>query len=384
MRKKFNLKIVGSGPTGLLLSIALSKLNINIFLTDLLTREKLTNKDKTYAITHSTKKILIKFGVWHKLKSFLNGFDTLSISDSFTSEFVILSILDLDKDLSSEDNIGWVIKHSDLMNVFFEEIDTRDNIFFKSVNSLAKLKVSFDYEFISTGANSIDKRFYKFWGIKQSYNQSCLTFKVLIRGNVKNRAYEIFRKEGPLALLPLDNDLYQIIWTSSTSKALDRLNSDKNFLLDNLSVILPENFKLDQIVGELNVFPISLSFNLPIYSFRKFLFVGDSFHTFHPVGGQGLNTCWRDVNSIFDILNECLLKDKIDFDSLKFKYFFNRFIDIFVTIIITDLLIKFFANNNLLLFPLRKISFFLLNKFHFIRKLVLNQMTKSLVFLSIK
>ena len=33
------------------------------------------------------------------------------------------------------------------------------------------------------------------------------------------------------------------------------------------------------------------------------LLVGDSFHTFHPVGGQGLNTCWRDVNSIYDILN---------------------------------------------------------------------------------
>ena len=141
---------------------------------------------------------------------------------------------------------------------------------------------------------------------------------------------------------------------------------------------------MDQIVGELNVFPISLSFNLPIFSFRKFLFVGDSFHTFHPVGGQGLNTCWRDVNSIFDILNDYLIKDKIDFDLFKFKYFFNRFIDIFLTIIITDSLIKFFANNNLLLFPLRKISFYLLNKSHFIRKLVLNQMTKSLVFSSIK
>ena len=52
--------------------------------------------------------------------------------------------------------------------------------------------------------------------IKKSYNQSCLTFKVSLRGHCEKRAYEIFRKEGPLALLPLEKNLYQVIWTSST------------------------------------------------------------------------------------------------------------------------------------------------------------------------
>ena len=47
MNNLLNFKIVGSGPTGLLLGITLSKLNFNIYLTDLLTREKLINKDKT-------------------------------------------------------------------------------------------------------------------------------------------------------------------------------------------------------------------------------------------------------------------------------------------------------------------------------------------------
>ena len=36
------------------------------------------------------------------------------------------------------------------------------------------------------------------------------------------------------------------------------------------------------------------------------------------------------------------------------------------------------------LFPMRKVSFLLLNNFLFIRKLVLNQMTKSLIYSSIK
>jgi 2-octaprenyl-6-methoxyphenol hydroxylase len=112
MNNNLNLKIVGSGPTGLLLAITLSKLNFNIYLTDLLPREKLIYKDKTYAITHSTRKILTKFNLWDKLKPHLYRFDSLSISDSVTSKFIILNTFDLDKDIVSLDTIGWVVIHS--------------------------------------------------------------------------------------------------------------------------------------------------------------------------------------------------------------------------------------------------------------------------------
>ena len=131
MNNYLNFKIVGSGPSGLLLAISLAKLNFNIYITDLLTREKLINKDKTYAITHSTRKILSKFNLWNKLNSHLYKFDSLSISDSETLDFTILTTSDLDKDIGFLDTIGWVVKHSDLMKVFFYEIDKLDNIFFR-------------------------------------------------------------------------------------------------------------------------------------------------------------------------------------------------------------------------------------------------------------
>ena len=384
MKNKINFRIVGSGPTGLLLSIVLSRFNCNIFLTDLLEREKLTYKDKTYAITHSTRKILLKFRLWKKLEPFLFGFDTLSISDSVTSAFTKLTIDDLDDDINSAENIGWVVKHSDLMDVFFQEIDNQDNIFFMKPQNLYEKKILFDYQFFSTGANSFDKKLFHTMDLKKNYDQSCLTFKVLLRGNIEKRAYEIFRDEGPLALLPLSNNLYQIIWTSSTSKSIARLNSDKNFLLDNLSTILPVEFKLDQIIGEFNIFPVSLSLNFQLFSLKKLVFVGDAFHTFHPVGGQGLNSCWRDVNTIFDLFNKNSVITRRSLLSLKFKYYSRRILDILLTMVITDSLILIFANRNPLLFPVRKLSFFFLNNFLFIRKLVLNQMTKSLIYSRIK
>jgi len=114
------------------------------------------------------------------------------------------------------------------------------------------------------------------------------------------------------------------------------LNSDKNFLIDNLSTILPDEFKLDQIIGEFNIFPVSLSLNLPVLNFKKLVFVGDAFHTFHPVGGQGLNTCWRDVNTIYDLFNKNTSITKLQLLLFKFNYFSSRILDIIVTIFISE------------------------------------------------
>ena len=112
--------------------------------------------------------------------------------------------------------------------------------------------------------------------------------------------------------------------------------------------------------------------------------MGDAFHTFHPVGGQGLDSCWRDVNTIFDIFNKNIAITKMQLNLFKFKYVSSRILDIIVTIFITDTLISIFANRNLFLFPIRKFSFLLLNNVVFIRKLVLNQMTKSIIYSRIK
>jgi len=89
-------------------------------------------------------------------------------------------------------------------------------------------------------------------------------------------------------------------------------------------------------------------------------------------------------NTIYDLFNENIGITKMQLILFKFKYFSSRILDIIVTIFITDSLISIFANRNLFLFPIRKFSFLLLNNVVFIRKLVLNQMTKSLIYSRIK
>ena len=90
--------------------------------------------------------------------------------------------------------------------------------------------------------------------------------------------------------------------TSNTSKSIERLNSDK-ILLDNLSTILPDEFKLDQIIGEFHIFPVSLSFNFPVFNFKKIVFLVMYSHI-SSCGWSGSKYLLRDVNTIYDLFNK--------------------------------------------------------------------------------
>lgn len=378
-----NVRIIGAGPTGLLLAVSLASLDIDVYIYDFVNQKSLISKDKTYAITHSTKRILEKFALWDLLKSNIYGFNSLSISDTLIKKSAIFSIKDLSPDLDNSRDIGWVIKHSVLTRVLLERLSTHENVTFtnKYVDKISRK--DFDYEFIADGANSCFKKTNALLNFKNNYNQSCLTFKVRLRGNVKQRAYEIFRYEGPLALLPLSENIYQVIWTSDNLIARERMNLNRSFLLDNLSVTLPGELKLDEIIGDVNCFPVSLSFTVPSFDFKKLIFVGDALHTFHPVGGQGLNACWRDVNDIYNCFCESN-DNKKRLSLLKFRFYINRFLDIFSVFFATHSLIVIFANRNLFLIPLRRMSFFFLNRFSKIRCSLFSYMTKSLSFKSIR
>ena len=59
-----NIAIVGSGLTGTLAAISLANTGSRVDLYERLSDEELVNRDRTYAITHSSRRILEKIGIW--------------------------------------------------------------------------------------------------------------------------------------------------------------------------------------------------------------------------------------------------------------------------------------------------------------------------------
>ena len=76
-----NIAIIGSGLTGSLAAISLANAGCIVDLYERLSDEELINRDRTYAITHSSRKILQKIGIWSHLVSKLVPFQYLNLID---------------------------------------------------------------------------------------------------------------------------------------------------------------------------------------------------------------------------------------------------------------------------------------------------------------
>tara|TARA_Y100000589_G_scaffold290541_1_gene293315 strand:- start:1937 stop:3097 length:1161 start_codon:yes stop_codon:yes gene_type:complete len=373
--KKY-IKVFGSGPTGSLLAIALASKECNVVLIEPLSDLELLAKDKGYAITQCTRKIFKEIGIWHKIEKYAEGFTTLAIIDDVISQSVLIKDTDLKALNKDQSNIGWVVEHKHLMQLLIDQINC--NKFIKKLPFDSTSNEDFDFILAADGRESSARKRWKINYFKSFYKQNCISFKANINGLPNKRAYEIFKDEGPLALLPLSNNNYQVIWFSSKSATELKLKLSKRELLDRLSINLPVKVKPEKIIGNISTFATAKAFALTKFTKLPNILVGDAAHSFHPVGGQGLNSCIRDVYELSLMIKNY---ENLSFFTRKFfgiNFFLNRSVDIISLITFTDFLIKFFSNKFKILYPFRYLIFQSMKKMKFIRKNVFSIMTDSI------
>ncbi len=369
-----NIAIIGSGLTGSLAAISLANSGCRIDLYERLSDEELINRDRTYAITHSSRKILQKIGVWSYLTTNLVPFQYLNVIDYELNKQCQFLINDLNLSDQKYSAVGWIAEHKNIMSSILKIISNIDNIN-KIPTSVIPNTNNYDLIIAADGSNSNTKKKLKTPSFNFNYDQMCITAKVLLRGIKSNEAYEILNSEGPFAILPLGGDLFQIICSQSIVKGSYNMSQPKSLFLDYLATILPYGIEVDTIIDEPKSFPISFLFNYLFYS-GKYIYLGETAHKVHPVGGQGLNLCWRDVDSLTNIISIPILRN--NFSIIPVIYSLSRLIDVLLISILTDSLVRFSRSNSIIFGLPRKFVFVILKNFVFIRKFILNLMTNGL------
>ncbi len=368
-----NIAIIGSGLTGSLAAISLAKAGCTVDLYERLPDEELVDRDRTYAITHSSKKILLKLDIWDEIISDLIPFQHLNVIDYELNEKVEFIVNDLSKNDQKSTAIGWIAIHKKIMLSILKVISNIDNIN-KIPTSVIPNTNKYDLIVAADGSNSTTKKLLKTPSFSFNYDQLCITSKVLIRGAKSNEAFEIFNSEGPFAMLPLGGDLFQIICSQSFKRGSYNMGLSKPLFLDYLATILPYGVQPDSIIDERKSFPIKFVLNYSFFS-GKYIYVGESGHAFHPVAGQGLNLCWRDVKCITNIVSLPFIENYKYL--IPFLYSISRLFDVISISILTDFLVRY-ARSNIRIFVIpRMIIFLFLKKSCLIRKFVLNIMTNG-------
>ena len=380
MKDLINVKVIGAGPSGAILSIALSQSGCNVTLVEATSALDVINSDRTYAITHSTRRLLQKIDIWNQLLPKFNPFKRLTVVDNVLKQRFNFTLEDLYRQNSRYSAIGWIISHRDLMNTLYEYIINDRHIDFQT-SQVATFDnnnehQSFDLIVCSDGSKSHFRSSLNIRSLDWNYRQVCIVSTILLRGIKPDQAYEIFTQDGPLALLPLGRDLYQILWTTSSINSKQILELSKSNFLEKLSTILPNHIEPDCIVNPPQSFPLHLSIATSL-SKQYFILLGEAAHVLHPVAGQGLNLSIRDINSLSLILKN-QSQDSFDINYIAKRYYLLRFLDISSIVFMTHTLVILFSSRFILNRFVRRLTLPILRNISIIRSLALSLMTDGL------
>ena len=223
------------------------------------------------------------------------------------------------------------------------------------------------------GPRSPTRSLFGFTWWSHSYQQGCITAKVRFRDLDSEQAFECFRPEGPLAILPLGKTDFQVVWSAPLHRCRHLASLETSTFLDQLSTILPHGLEPDALLDSPAAFPLEISLAPKLHRDHVVL-VGESGHRCHPVGGQGLNLCWRDAETLFQLMTSasCVRRG---LTAIPGRYSRLRLFDLLTVSLATDLLVRLFSNRQSGLLLVRRLGLFMLKHFPLFRRVSLQAMS---------
>lgn len=119
----------------------------------------------------------------------------------------------------------------------------------------------------------------------------------------RNVAWQWFRRDGVLALLPLPGNRISMVWSTDENHAQELLDMPASRLCATLEEAC------HRVVGALDIITPPAAFPLRLLRVRELVrprlaLIGDAAHNVHPLAGQGVNLGFRDARQLVKILTE--------------------------------------------------------------------------------
>lgn len=367
--------VIGAGPTGALAALALAQAGWAVQLRDPLSAEQLQERNRAYAFTHSSRRLLERLGLWAELESRLVPFHSLHLVDGALGRAVNFGPEDLPRPAAAaaERPVGWIGRHGPLMALLLAQLQRHPAVTLQLGSANPGVDPAWDLVVAADGPASPTRTALAIgcWGWR--YRQCCLTAEVDLRGAAAGTAWELLRPEGPFAVLPLGGGRFQLVWSAPASRTRQLEGLDGAAFLDALAAVLPEGLEADALLDQPRAFPVALQLARRLSRGRTVL-VGESAHRSHPVGGQGLNLCWRDV-AVLHRLAARATAGRLSPRRLGAAYGRRRWPDLLLILLSTDALVRLFSSRHPLLLALRRPALALLAASPALRRLTLAVMT---------
>ncbi|HZI82783.1 MAG TPA: FAD-dependent monooxygenase, partial [Casimicrobiaceae bacterium] len=309
-----DLVVVGAGPVGATLSLALAESELDVVTLDTRSDGAGTRGDRSLALSHGARLIFERLGVWSAVAAAPGAVTPITAVD--VSQRGGFGRMRLDAREHGLPALGYIVGYRALQTALDAELARRGAALrydcaatrISATPAYASIEATQGGEAVDLSARLValadgggellpngSRR-------SHDYDQVAVTGKLDLREPHGGVAFERFTPEGPIALLP-EGDRYGLVWTTTPQRAETLLAlPDPEFLgaLDRhigsggARGAVPAGFA--GIVHRRS-FPLRLEYASRVVRERCVL-LGNAAQALHPVAGQGLNLGLRDAHEL--------------------------------------------------------------------------------------
>lgn len=380
--------IVGGGPVGMVLALALRQKNIPVKILESRAKGAAYADGRALALSNGSKLILQRLGVWETLSLKATPIKTIHISQRGSlgrsklkaSEHqmealgYVLSYGDLSRALDLQMDMMAEGSQIQLINdAIVEYIEINKN--HAAVHVLQNKKSAF-YQcplvVVADGGRSLQD----IPGITREtkeYGHDALVTKVSATLAHHNVAYERFTPAGPMALLPNGERDFSLVWTGEKAAIEPLLMLDDAAFLQQLHANFGDRVGAFLTVEKRMSFPLKLS-TINTHDAEHLVIIGNAAQTMHPVAGQGFNIGLRDAWNLAEIIASTN-NEALGSKAMLQTYVKTRARDTKGGVLFTDFLVNVFSNDILGFSPIRGAALGVFEIIKPLKSLIVNKMS---------
>lgn len=319
INQKVDILIIGGGLTGATLMLALQGLGFSTLLVESKPFSEKVNPDfdaRSLALSPASTRILNMLGVWDLLKDYATPIEFIHVSDQHRFG---ASRLHGDK----KNPLGYVVEMQYINLALHQLLDKNQLLAPATLNSLditnqsamisteaGEINISAGLVVAADGAESAVRQLCHLPSEVKDYKQHAIVTNVGLVMPHGNRAYERFTINGPLALLPMEDNKMSLVWALPPTEARRLMEITDSEFLQELQKAFGYRLGRFAKIGRRFSYPLK-QILMPQQTHWPVVFVGNAAHTLHPVAGQGFNLGLRDVATLAQCIAQHGLNPKM-------------------------------------------------------------------------
>jgi 2-octaprenyl-6-methoxyphenol hydroxylase len=351
MQERYDLTIIGGGPVGAALALALRGSGLSVAVLEAREDPAAAADPRALAVSWGSRLILERLGVWARIPA--TAIRGIHVSTRGSFGRAVLSAGEC-----GVPDLGYVVSYRDLYRALHEALGASDCAYLTGAEvtevncdadagritfrrggaeqqAAARLVVLADGGRLAQTVKGVQRS-------EREYGQWAVVAEVRTDRPHGNTAYERFTPSGPVALLP-QGEGYALVWTATPEQAQELIALEDAAFLARLQEHFGARAGRFVSAGPRAGFPLSLR-ESETRGVPRLVLLGNAAHTLHPVAGQGFNLGLRDAWELAELLLRQPGADPGSAVMLR-EFRTRRRLDTGGGILFTDSLVRLFSNE---------------------------------------